>query len=84
MKVLGDVKTARSPHLPRGPTSIHLHSQPEPFGSNGATPVKAMFAALFFASLVMGCADLMPPEQRPFVNPCPAGKTYMRAFNSCW
>lgn len=42
------------------------------------------FVVLALALALLGCADVIPPEERPFVNPCPAGKTYMRAFNSCW
>ncbi|CAA9381333.1 MAG: hypothetical protein AVDCRST_MAG93-9196 [uncultured Chloroflexia bacterium] len=46
--------------------------------------MKATFAALSLALALVGCADLNPPEERYFVSPCPAGKTYMKAFNSCW
>lgn len=46
--------------------------------------MKATFAVLALALALLGCADLIPPEERYFANPCPAGKTYMRAFNSCW
>jgi hypothetical protein len=53
-------------------------------GSDGAKLVKATLAALALALVLLGCADLTPPEERSFANPCPAGKTYMRAFNSCW
>ena len=39
---------------------------------------------LAMVTLLAACSDFRRPENRPFVNPCPPGKTYMKAFNSCW
>jgi len=53
------------------------------YRAQGADPVRTTIL-LAIVALLAACSDLRRPEDRPFASPCPPGKTYMRAFNSCW